>query len=115
MEIQKRLDTMRKARNYTLQQISDLSGVPLQTVRRIFEGTTVDPGITTINAIVNALRYTLKRSYQRRRFVPIRIRIGTGATERSTNNLSKFPQRRIKRYAFSRCRRLRKRSRQGAA
>lgn len=50
---------MRKARNYTLQQISDLSGVPLQTVRRIFEGTTADPGITTISAIVDALGYTL--------------------------------------------------------
>lgn len=52
MEIYERLTAMREARGLTLQDVEARSGIPFQTVRRIFDGSTRDPGISTMHAIV---------------------------------------------------------------
>lgn len=49
------LNALNSQRNLTLQEISDLSNVPFQTVRNIFSGETTNPGINTLVAIVKAM------------------------------------------------------------
>jgi transcriptional regulator with XRE-family HTH domain len=52
MDISRRLNEMKETRGITLPEIEEKSGVPLQTLRRIFDGTTRDPGVNTMQAIV---------------------------------------------------------------
>lgn len=64
MEIYERLTAMREAKGLTLQEIEERSGIPFQTIRRIFDGTTRDPGISTMYAIVvKGLEYSLDDLY----------------------------------------------------
>lgn len=51
----KNLVALKEARKLTNQQIADLSGVPLSTVTRIFNGQTDNPSFQTIADIVTAL------------------------------------------------------------
>lgn len=53
--ILKNLAALKEARKLTNQQIADLSGVPLSTVTRIFNGQTDNPSFQTIIDIVTAL------------------------------------------------------------
>ena len=63
MDIQERLTLMREAKGLTLAEVEERSGIPFQTVRRIFEGTTKDPGISTARALVESMGYTLNDLY----------------------------------------------------
>nr|DAL40754.1 MAG TPA_asm: LAMBDA REPRESSOR (TRIPLE MUTANT)/DNA COMPLEX-DNA COMPLEX, DOUBLE HELIX, TRANSCRIPTION-DNA.1A [Caudoviricetes sp.] len=49
------LNSLRSSRSLSLQQISDRSGVPLPTVRDVFNGRTQAPRADTLVAIVHAL------------------------------------------------------------
>lgn len=49
------LNTLKDKRNLSWQDISDLSNVPIPTLRNIFSGATQNPGIQPIVAIVKAL------------------------------------------------------------
>lgn len=49
------LNTLKTQKNLSWQEISDMSKVPVQTVRNIFSGDTPNPGITTICSIVSAM------------------------------------------------------------
>jgi len=44
-----------KEKNITYQQLSDLSGIPLNTLKNIFRGKTENPRIDTVQAIERAL------------------------------------------------------------
>lgn len=50
-----KLQELKAQKNLTNQQIADLSGVPLSTVTRIFNGQTDNPNIQTLEDIVNAM------------------------------------------------------------
>ena len=50
-----KLQELKAQKNLTNQQIADLSGVPLSTVTRIFNGQTDNPNIQTVEDIVNAM------------------------------------------------------------
>lgn len=50
-----KLKELKAEKEMTNQQIADLSGVPLSTVTRIFNGQTDNPNIQTIEDIVNAI------------------------------------------------------------
>ena len=50
-----KLKELKAEKKLTNQQIADLSGVPLSTVTRIFNGQTDNPNIQTVEDIVNAL------------------------------------------------------------
>ena len=49
------LKKVKKAKKMTLQEISDLSGIPKRTVDGIFSGKTKNPRIDTMQAIERAL------------------------------------------------------------
>lgn len=53
--ISKKLNEMKDAADLTNQEVSDMSGVPLGTVNRIFSGQTDNPSFQNIAAIVRAL------------------------------------------------------------
>ena len=44
-----------KERKITYAQLSDMSGVPIQTIQKVFSGNTKHPRIDTLNAIKKAL------------------------------------------------------------
>ena len=50
-----KLQELKAQKKLTNQQIADLSGVPLSTVTRIFNGQTDNPNIQTVEDIVNAM------------------------------------------------------------
>jgi transcriptional regulator with XRE-family HTH domain len=47
-----------KAHNITYQELSDKSGIPLNTLKNIFRGKTLHPRTDTWNAILNSLGLT---------------------------------------------------------
>lgn len=49
------LKNEKKKRKMTLQEISDLSGIPKRTVDQIFSGKTTNPRVDTLKAIEKAL------------------------------------------------------------
>ena len=51
----KRLRERKKELNYTNEMISELSGVPLGTVQKVFSGATASPRYSTLVAIEQAL------------------------------------------------------------
>ncbi len=53
--VAKYLTALKNQRNLSWQEISDLSNVPVPTLRNIFSGDTSNPGITTVAAIVIAM------------------------------------------------------------
>ncbi len=59
MEWNRRLNELKKVSGKTLQEISDVSGIPLGTLNKIFAGQTKDPQLSTIYEIVHAIGYTL--------------------------------------------------------
>ena len=54
-----KLKELKAEKQLTNQQIADLSGVPLSTVTRIFNGQTDNPNIQTVEDIANALGCSL--------------------------------------------------------
>ena len=51
----KEIKAFMKAQSITYQQLSDTSGIPLNTLKNIFRGKTLHPRIDTIQAIERAL------------------------------------------------------------
>lgn len=54
-----KISDMRKACGITLEELSDRSGVPVSTLKKISAGITKKPSIETIKAIVHSMGYTL--------------------------------------------------------
>lgn len=50
-----KMQEMKDETKMTYQDISDKSGVPLSTVKRIFSGQTPDPGYTSVISIIEAM------------------------------------------------------------
>lgn len=59
MDWLKRLRAMRKASGMTAEEISKASGVPVNSINRIFAGQTKAPRLDTVRGIVTAMGYTL--------------------------------------------------------
>lgn len=55
-----KLKELKAAKGLTNQQIADLSGVPLSTVTRVFNGQTDNPNIQTLEDIVQGMGVTLE-------------------------------------------------------
>lgn len=55
-----KLKELKAAKGLTNQQIADLSGVPLSTVTRVFNGQTDNPNIQTLEDIVKGMGITLE-------------------------------------------------------
>ena len=55
-----KLKEIKTEKNLTNQQIADLSGVPLSTVTRVFNGQTDNPNIKTLEDIANGMGVTLE-------------------------------------------------------
>lgn len=53
------INKLKKERNLTLQELSDLSGVPLGTLTKITSGITKDPKLETLKALAKVLGCTL--------------------------------------------------------
>lgn len=54
-----RLRMLKKESGMTIQQVADLSGVPLSTLNKLFAGRTEAPKLDTIRSVVHAMGYTL--------------------------------------------------------
>jgi predicted transcriptional regulator len=59
------LNTLKEQGNFTFDEISNLSGIPKDTVKNIFSGKTKDPGIETISKIIYAMGGSLDGIYNR--------------------------------------------------
>ena len=57
------LNTLKTQGNFTIEQISRLSGIPESTVKNIFSGKTGSPGLETIAPIVKAMGGSLDIAY----------------------------------------------------
>ena len=55
-----KLEELKAQKGLTNQQIADLSGVPLSTVTRVFNGQTDNPNIQTLEDIVKGMGVRLK-------------------------------------------------------
>lgn len=53
--VAKYLNSLKTQKNLSWQEISDLSNIPMQTVRNVFSGETTNPGINTVIALVLAM------------------------------------------------------------
>lgn len=53
------LNEMKKKSGKTIEEISELSGVPKGTLNKIFSGGTKDPKYSTLKQIVHCLGYTI--------------------------------------------------------
>lgn len=54
-----KLICLKKNSGKTTKQISEISGVPIGTLNKLFAGQTEDPKLKTVQAVVHALGYTL--------------------------------------------------------
>ena len=54
-----RINTIRKSKGITIEELSDKSGVPISTLKKICAGITTNPNIETVKAIVKALECKL--------------------------------------------------------
>lgn len=59
--VAKYLAALKNQQNLTWQEISDISNVPVPTLRNIFSGDTSNPGISTVAAIVSAMGGSLDK------------------------------------------------------
>lgn len=57
------LNTLKSQGNFTIETISNLSGIPEATVKNIFSGKTEDPRFETVSAIVKAMGGSLDAIY----------------------------------------------------
>lgn len=57
------LNTLKSKGNFTIETISNLSGIPEATVKNIFSGKTEDPRFETVSAIVKAMGGSLDAIY----------------------------------------------------
>ena len=57
------LNTLKTQGNFTIETISNLSGIPESTVKNIFSGKTEDPRFETVSAIVKAMGGSLDAIY----------------------------------------------------
>ena len=57
------LNTLKSKGNFTIETISNLSGIPEATVKNIFSGKTEDPRFETVSAIVKAMGGLLDAIY----------------------------------------------------
>lgn len=55
MSLSEKLQELKYQRQMSIQTISDKSGIPIGTVKRIFSGKTTDPGYTTVCCILAAM------------------------------------------------------------
>lgn len=63
MDLSARLNELRMKHSLTYQQISDMSNVPIGTVKSIFTGTSANPGFESVAAIVTAMGEDLHEFY----------------------------------------------------
>ncbi|KAF5044734.1 helix-turn-helix protein [anaerobic digester metagenome] len=59
MSLDKRMNEIRKAKKMTLEELSEKSGVPSSTLKKISAGITTNPNLDTVQAIAKALGCTL--------------------------------------------------------
>ena len=57
------LNTLKTQGNFTIETISNLSGIPEATVKNIFSGKTEDPRFETVSAVVKAMGGSLDAIY----------------------------------------------------
>lgn len=55
MSLSEKLQKLKSQRQMSIQTISDKSGIPIGTVKRIFSGKTTDPGYATVCCILAAM------------------------------------------------------------
>lgn len=60
MNIGEKISEIRKSKKIKIETLSQLSGVPISTLKKILTGVTKDPQIDTIKAIAKALNCTLE-------------------------------------------------------
>lgn len=53
------LNRIKKNSGMTIEQISEVSGVPKGTLNKLFAGQTKDPQLSTVSAVVHCMGYTL--------------------------------------------------------
>ena len=54
-----KITEMRKSRGWTIEELSDRSGIPVSTIKKISAGITKRPNIETVKAVVHAMGFTL--------------------------------------------------------
>lgn len=54
-----RINDLRKGRDLTIEDLSEKSGVPVSTLKKICAGTTVNPALETVKSIARALDCSL--------------------------------------------------------
>ncbi|ADU27728.1 helix-turn-helix domain-containing protein [Ethanoligenens harbinense] len=59
MGLDERLSYLRKQKGVTIEQLSDRSGVPLSTVKKICAGITANPNLETVKMLAKALNCRL--------------------------------------------------------
>ncbi|MEA5056080.1 MAG: helix-turn-helix domain-containing protein [Anaerotignum propionicum] len=59
MSLDKKLNELRKAKKMTLDELSEKSGVPASTLKKISAGITTNPNLDTVQAIAKALDCSL--------------------------------------------------------
>jgi len=59
VSLDKRMNELRKAKKMTLEELSEKSGVPASTLKKISAGITTNPNLDTVQAIAKALGCTL--------------------------------------------------------
>ena len=70
MTLSEKLQKLKSQRQMSIQTISDKSGIPIGTVKRIFSGKTTDPGYATVCCILAAMdtgSETLQKCFHRNR------------------------------------------------
>lgn len=55
MSLSEKLQKLKSQQQMSIQTISDKSGIPIGTVKRIFSGKTTDPGYATVCCILAAM------------------------------------------------------------
>ena len=67
------LHTLKKAGNYTWQEIANVSGIPESTIRKIFSGETPDPRFDTVTKIIVSMGGNLDDAIDNKRKKDIEI------------------------------------------
>ena len=57
------LNALKNKGNFTIETISNLSGIPEATVRNVFSGKTEDPRFETVSALINSMGGSLDAVY----------------------------------------------------
>lgn len=57
--ITQRLNALKAEKNYSWQELSDLTGIPVPTIRKTFSGETVSPSYEVVSKLMTAMGATL--------------------------------------------------------